>query len=148
MEAENKDYEALAIMIKKASDISIQEKAKTFFDISGYPHYENVISNILAFFFDANEEHGLKDLWIKSLLECYNKNAETNIQPGEFEKIEREHTTEENKRLDLIILLNNAIVAIENKIYAKTSNNPFDEYHKEVLECKKDLEIFFGMKFM
>lgn len=40
----------------------------TFLDISGFPHYENVCSNILKFFFSSDELHGLKDLLIQALL--------------------------------------------------------------------------------
>ncbi len=73
------DFEKLSVALKKATDIEIKTRVKTFFDVSGFPHYENVISNILAFFFDVNEEHGLKDLWLKSLFECYNIKANTNL---------------------------------------------------------------------
>lgn len=139
MRTNNHDYDSLSNMLKAASHISIQEKVKTFFDVAGFPHYENLISNILAFFFDTNEEHKLKDLWIKSLFECYNKIAKTSLEPGEFENIEREHATEENKRLDLIILSSTAIIAIENKIYAN-ANNPFDAYHKEILDYKNEIQ--------
>ena len=40
----------------------------TFLDISGFPHYENVCSNILKFFFSSDELHGLKDLLVRALL--------------------------------------------------------------------------------
>ena len=140
MGLQKREYDDFVAMIQQASNVSVKEKAKTFFDVAGYPHYENVISNILAFFFNTREEHGLKDLWLKSLLDCYNCKAKTSIWLGEFEDIEREHSTEENKRLDIIILLSNAIVAIENKVYANADNNPFDKYHEEVLSYKNDME--------
>ena len=123
MELQKRKYDDIVAMIKQASNVSVKEKAKTFFDVAGYPHYENVISNILAFFFDTSEEHGLKDLWLKSFVDCYNLTAGANIQLSELENIEREHSTEENKRLDIIILLSNAIIAIENKVYANANNN-------------------------
>ena len=34
-------------------------RRKTFMDISGYPHYENVVSNILKFFLDYIAVYGL-----------------------------------------------------------------------------------------
>lgn len=37
-------------------------------DISGYPHYENVCSNILAFYFNPLEEHNLNNLVINSFI--------------------------------------------------------------------------------
>lgn len=46
----------------------IPKKEKTFMEVSGYPHYENVCSNILSFYFNPNEEHRLNDIVLKSLL--------------------------------------------------------------------------------
>ena len=47
-----------------------QDKSdETFFEICGFPHYENVISNVLTFFFDDQNPHNLNGLLIKSLLE-------------------------------------------------------------------------------
>jgi hypothetical protein len=43
------------------------ERPKTFMEIAGYPHYENVCSDILAFFMDPEESHGLKALVIDAL---------------------------------------------------------------------------------
>lgn len=131
----------LSEILRKSVDIKIKSRVKTFFDVSGFPHYENVISNILAFFFDVNEEHGLKDLWLRSLLDCYNERANANIQVGDLEEIKREHSTEENKRLDIIISLDDTVIAIENKIYA-TPYNPFDMYHREILNyCNNEKQI-------
>ena len=136
------DLEKLSVFLRKSADIEIKSKVKTFFDVSGFPHYENVISNILAFFFDTNEEHGLKDLWLKSLFECYNDKANSSIQLGEFEEIEREHSTDERKRLDIIISLDDTVIAIENKIFAPSSYNPFDMYHEETLNyCNGEKQI-------
>ena len=39
------------------------EKAdETMFEICGFPHYENVVSNVLAFFFDDKNNHNLNGL--------------------------------------------------------------------------------------
>ena len=43
----------------------IPKKEKTFMEVSGYPHYENVCSNILSFYFNPNEEHRLNDTVLK-----------------------------------------------------------------------------------
>ena len=51
----------------------IKSKPKTFLGIAKQPHYENVLSNIYAFYFDVNEVHQFKDLFIKSLLELINR---------------------------------------------------------------------------
>ena len=137
---EEKDFENLRQMLNDASNIEIQTKAQTFFDVSGYPHYENVMSNILAFFFNPNEEHGFKDLWIKSLIECYNKTAGKTISLGSVETVEREIVTDEGKRIDIVIALDNAAIAIENKIFAPV-NNDLGSYHKKIKKDHEEKEI-------
>ena len=126
-------------MLEKANAISInKERSKNYFEVAGYPHYENVASSILAFYFDTNEEHGLKDLWLKSLMECYQTKSTNNefegFYSGSFETVEngvtREEATPDQKRLDIVIpTKNDFVVAIENKIYADIYN-PFDSYSR------------------
>lgn len=48
-----------------AITFSYKEREHNFIDICGFPRYENIISNILAFFFNIEEQHGFKDLWLK-----------------------------------------------------------------------------------
>ncbi len=45
------DYWELLFEFESIPDIS-----KSIFDITGYPHYENVSSNILAFYLNPNNE--------------------------------------------------------------------------------------------
>ena len=59
----NERYKKLFEELRKIK--SGPARRKTFMDISGYPHYENVVSNILSFYFDDSEEHGMKDLWFR-----------------------------------------------------------------------------------
>ena len=94
----------------------------TFMEIAGYPHYENVCSNILAFFFNPTEVHGLKDLYLKTLSSFDNNNNHlSNVS------VEREVTTNNNNRIDIVIYSDNCILAVENKIFA-TVNNPLADY--------------------
>ena len=37
-------------------------------EIGGYPHYENVCSNFLAFFFNPERPHGLGSLFLDALV--------------------------------------------------------------------------------
>jgi len=41
------------------------EVLHTYLEICGQPHYENVCSNILSFFFDTKRNHKFKDLVLK-----------------------------------------------------------------------------------
>lgn len=108
----------------------------TIMEITGYPHYENVCSNILAFFLDPHQPHGLGTLFLEALADI------GGIQEQEWyadSEIEREVVTDTKKRIDILILSNSHAVLIENKIFAST-NNPLGEYAKflaDQCQCHK-----------
>lgn len=130
-------YAKFVLLLEKANLISVSSKRqRNFFEVAGFPNYENVASSILAFFFDTCEEHGLKDLWLSSLLECYKSktvsNDDTLFYSDGYETlyngVVREEVTTDNKRIDILIpTRNDLIVAIENKLFADIYN-PFDKY--------------------
>jgi len=94
-------------------------KSESIFDIAGYPHYENVCSNILAFYLNPNNEHGLGNLLFSSLMNLAggNESHQDNIQ------INREVSTNKGGRLDIVIETDNQIVGIENKIFHHLNND-------------------------
>jgi hypothetical protein len=101
------------------------KRIKTFMEISGYPHYENVCSNILKFYLDPKNEHGLKDLVLNSLIHPIEKDFKFDV---DFEKIEihREHKTINENRLDIVILTENYAIGVENKIFHHLQNDLTD----------------------
>ena len=102
------------------------ERPRTFMEIAGYPHYENVCSNILAFFMDPQESHGLGTLVLDALVSAGGIDAsESSISSSV--SVDREVTTQAGNRIDLLITSDDYAVLIENKIYA-TVNNPFADY--------------------
>lgn len=132
------DLKRIKEMLDESQNIivDIVTISKNFFSITGYPHYENVASSILAFFFDTSEEHGLGDLWVSSLLDCYySKSTESYKRLSSYNVVDapiREFRTENNKRIDIVIELDTkSVIAIENKIYA-TDYNDFGEYSSEI----------------
>ena len=115
------------IFLKEVKKISSQipKPEKTFMDISGYPNYENVCSNILAFYFNPKEEHGLNDIMLKSLLEIAkekNTKIKTNVNLSNT-NVFREYTTELGNRIDLVLQNDEIIIGIENKVMADVSND-------------------------
>jgi hypothetical protein len=108
-------------------DYSLIESEKNFFQIAGFPHYENVSSNVLRFFFFKFP------LVLKLFLKCVRyTNSESrkinyDISNDNINEVTREEGTEENKRIDIVIKTDKYIIGIENKIEASL-NNPFDEY--------------------
>lgn len=118
-------------LLKESSNIieNIPIKEKTYMDISGYPHYENVCSNILAFYFKPKEEHKLNGLALYSLIKVIeNKNINTNIELNDIDKIDnkdvqREYITLKENRIDLVIQNDDFAIGIENKIDASVYND-------------------------
>ena len=99
-------------------------------EISRFPHSEIACSNILAFFFDPNEEHGLGDLLLKSLLAAAGKPA---VNECRSIRVERELATEERKRLDIVLVAEREMVAgIENKLGHSAEGNPYADYSQEL----------------
>ena len=64
------------------------------FDIAGYPRYENVCSNILAFYFDPNNEHGLGKLFYVCLMNLISAN-EVRLDSVQSFRVSREVSTPE-----------------------------------------------------
>lgn len=112
-------------LIDQISNLKRPDTEKTVFSIGGRGHYENPISDILAFFVDPKEVHGFGALFLSSLAEC--------ADLEELDKFDlttppsREVTTKSGKRIDLVIEGEQWVVVVENKIQ-HSPNNPFDEY--------------------
>lgn len=115
-------------IIHKVRELKKPEVEKNIFSIGGRGHYENPISDILAFFINPKEEHGFGELFLRSLFESVNKKEQI------LELIEpptREQYTDSGKRIDLIVEGENWVFVIENKIRQKFIN-PFEDYEKYI----------------
>lgn len=117
-----------------------RKKPKTFLGISKQPHYENVLSNIYAFFFDVNEEHKMGDLFLKSIqdliAESYLGESKKILFKGDF-IIETEYSTEKNGRIDLVLYNDEDAILIENKVY-HFLNNDLKDYWDSVNPNSQD----------
>jgi len=100
----------------------IKQTNPTIMEVSGYPHYENVCSNILAFFLNPSMPHGLGDLVLTGLL----KVAGTDSKLGNV-IVEREASTDIGSRIDILIDSDSCLIGIENKIFAGIAN-PLEDY--------------------
>jgi hypothetical protein len=116
------------------------ERKRNFLEISGYPHFENVSSNILKFYFHSEAEHNLKDLFLKSLLALIDEKLIVEGDYYECLDVETERSTSNGNRLDLLIETENFIIGIENKIYHSLDNNPLDDYSKLIEKEVKQKE--------
>ena len=107
-------------------------------EICQYPYNrrEEVYSRILKFFFNPKGEHGLRDLWIKSLLDAVGKSELHSYRQDILVKLEE---VAYGKRIDITIVADNYVVAIENKITAD-AYNPFDVYKSYIEGTYKEKE--------
>lgn len=123
----------------------LKQQHYSILEIAGFPHYENVISNLLAFYFDFKEKHGLKDLFIKALFSSLNLSKEY-ILSNEV-NVYKEVLTKTNKRIDLIIELDEYVLAIENKIFHTLDNplNDYEDYMKFTYPDKKRIGVILSI---
>lgn len=141
------NFNQLQTFLNESTIPEIRNKPKTFLGIARQPHYENVISNIYAFYFDTNEEHGLSDLFIQSLLKCI-KSKKTGNQKSledfvDFD-IETEYGTDGNGRIDLLLSNEDSAIIIENKIYHYL-NNDLEDYWSSVVKEGFDSTSSIGL---
>lgn len=112
---------------------------KTFFEIAGFPSRENVFSNILKFYLDTREKHGLGALVIKALLQ----EVKPDVTDADLTTIQirREVTTTKYNRIDLVIDTNKYLIGIENKVYHSLQNDLAD--YADYLEKQSSKEKIF-----
>ena len=126
--------ENLLEFLKAAKVPVVKPQPKTFLGISRQPHYENVLSNIYAFFFDVNEEHGFGDLFISSLKELLQEAEENTDSPFyDCEELspETEWSTRKGGRIDLLLKNDTHAIIVENKVY-HFLNNDLKDYWESV----------------
>lgn len=125
-------------LLKSFVKLPVVENNRTFMQISGYPHYENVCSNILSFYFESNNEHGLRDLCYQALLKCL-KEDKGELSNESVVDVEREVNCN-GKRLDLVLTSDSYVIGIENKIWHEL-NNDLKIYKKEIDNRTKNNDL-------
>lgn len=137
------DYKELATFLTENEIPRIKRKPKTFLGIAKQPHYENVLSNIYAFFFDVNEVHKLRDLFVKSLLQLIDDNEQLIDGFYDFEVL-TEFAVSQQKRIDILLKNSEQAIIIENKVYHHL-NNDLEVYYNDVVATTK-LGVVLSLK--
>lgn len=101
---------------------------RTFMEISGYPHYENVCSNILKFYFDPEEEHGLDDLFLVAFLQMA---GNTEVPKTRDIHVWTQEGTATGKFIDIVVASDSFVIGIENKISHWLAND-LEDYGKHL----------------
>ena len=111
-----------------------KQSPPTLIEIIGCQTKENFYNNILAFFLQTDEAHGMGDLVVSSLLEAVDiETDDVNVSNvvREYTTYTTDTTDKKKRRIDLLIETRRYIIGIENKIYAR-ANNDFKEYSKTI----------------
>lgn len=137
------DLNQLQTFLNQSEIPRIKRKPKTFLGIAKQPHYENVLSNIYAFYFDVNEVHRLNNLFVNSLLQLINKNEERFDVFFDFQ-VFTEFGVSDQKRIDILLKNDEQAIIIENKVYHQL-NNDLKLYYKDVVVAKK-LGVVLSLK--
>jgi hypothetical protein len=106
----------------------------TYLEVIGKAHKEDVISNLLAFFFDPTKPHGLGTLFYSTFMACMGITEDVSGENIEF--VSREVTTAKSKRIDLVIETTDRVLAIENKIH-HWLHNDLGEYAAHIERLNK-----------
>lgn len=119
-----------------------KKRESTFMEITRYPHYEIVCSNILAFYFKVEEEHQLKDLFLRALMKTINKPM---INSDSIE-VEREYKTIKGNFIDIVIYNEKTAIGIENKIFSSVYND-LEDYANTIEEINQNnYKIILSLK--
>jgi hypothetical protein len=131
----NSNLQQLQTFLNQNEIPKIKGKPKTFLGIAKQPHYENVLSNMYAFYFNVNEVHKLKYLFVSSLLELINLDSKQIETFFDFE-VYTEFGVRDQKRIDILLHNNEQAIIIENKVYHHL-NNDLNLYYEDVNATNK-----------
>ena len=112
------------------------EKEPHVLEIIKRNNRETIMVNLLAFFIQ-DKYHDIGEKLYQNLLQCIN-NKDEQFDYGKLVSVKTEQSTEENKRIDMVIETENAIIIIEAKVNHVLNNNLviYAEYARELAEKK------------
>lgn len=111
--------------LERAREYFPAKHPKNLLTLMGVDHYENQITDLLAFFLFEKEEHGLGNIFLQSLM------SSLNLRDPQYsaliKKPKREVSTEDGKRIDLVLEGVSWSMIVENKV-RHLQSNPFKSY--------------------
>jgi hypothetical protein len=110
---------------------------KTFLEVAGVSRKEATHSNILAFLLRQDEEHGLGDLLLRSLLQASDRNDLLDSLPAKRVTVTRQDPTEDKKRIDIVVETDSFVLGVENKVLARLDSD-FSEYRQHLEDLAKN----------
>lgn len=134
------ELERLRTVLEQAKLLHSAKREMTFFDTALRKHYENPTTELLSFFINPENKHGLHSVFYQGLLSALASSksdyGEINNTLGDLQSVQTEVITD-NGRIDLLIETNQAVLVIECKI-SHHQNNPFSDYQQYVQKKYSD----------
>lgn len=121
------DLEQIRALLTQARQHQQPAYEPSIFALGGRGYYENPTTDLLAFFLDPAQRHGLGDCFLRSLLSCLD--APSLPQTGLRLPPQREVTTAGGNRIDLLLHGEDWLLVLENKIL-HSQMNPFADYEQ------------------
>jgi hypothetical protein len=134
-----KSLTELAQFLEKAKSFIRPPREETLLSVMGLGHYENPLSDLLAFFLRPEAEHGLGLLFLRSFLRCIKADLEITEPSGI--SVLREAQTIDSKRPDFIIQGSTWLLMIEHKVW-HGQNNPFDSYEDLARKLSREKVLY------
>jgi hypothetical protein len=153
MRATQYELNSLSELLSKEPP-QIHQAPRTFFDIAGFAHYETVVSNFYAYYFNPQGEHGLGDVFLQALLSLVPENSPVKFMAWTDVEVNREVKTKQGNFIDLVIGIPStdkpvdddspdaapytykSAFIIENKVYAWLYNH-IEDYYNSIHAHKK-----------
>lgn len=115
-------------LLLKAQKYKMPEREMTIFDTALKNHHENPITELLAFFLDPNEKHGLGSSFYNGFIEAIKYHEKySEFEFGEILRVVTQQSTDKGNRIDLWFETDTALVIVEVKVH-HIQNNPFKDY--------------------
>ena len=139
--------EKFQAIVRDFSKIPRINTEPTWLEICRYPYsrFEEICSRILAFYFNPNGEHGMVGLWVSALLDAIGK-----LDWYDYRHDIKVNTEEyaDGKRIDITVVSDDYVIAIENKITADLYNplNVYKDYIGKKYSGKKQALVVLSLK--
>ena len=109
-------------------------KTTNVFEILGVEKKEIRHSKYLAWLLDPTKQHGIRDLFLRAIVIELGEGNNPDYISEKFSEVKIE-VRSEDKRMDIMVRFENALILIENKIGAKDYDGQLSRY-RELVESK------------
>lgn len=126
-------------MLKKVKQQGFDAPERTLFSLGGRGHFENPLSDLLAFFLEPTEVHNLGSVFLREMLQL----AQSASAIDAFVEVssEREYAID-GGRIDILVRGQQAALVIESKVNAGLQNN-LTSYEEQVRKLVGNFPVTF-----